>query len=114
MMPVWSWVLIWTILVAGLAGMLVWFAVRLFRKLMRTLSALEDLGDQVAQLNFDVEVPSARLRPAIFRDRRALAAEIERARLTRAYARATRRDLAITRGKLLKHTPYKPEDRPSC
>lgn len=111
-MPVWSWILIWTLLAAGLLGMLVWFAVRLFRKLMGTLGALEDLGDQLAELDLDRELPHRRFHPAVFADRRALAAAIDRARLERAHRRARRRDLAIGRGKLLQHTPYKPEDRP--
>jgi hypothetical protein len=111
-MPVWSWILIWAVLVAGLLGMLAWFAVRLFRKLMGTLGALEDLGDQLTELDLDRELPRARFHPAVFADRRALAAAIDRARLDRAHRRALRRDLSIGRGKLLQHTPYKPEDRP--
>lgn len=113
-MPLWSWIVIWAVLVVGLVAMLVWFAVRLFRKLMSTLGALEDLGDQLAELDLDRELPRARFHPAVFADRRALAAAIDQARLTRLYRRALRRDLAISRGKLLQHSPYKPEDRPSC
>jgi hypothetical protein len=113
-MPVWSWILIWTLLGAGLIGMLAWFAVHLFRKLMVTLGALEDLGDQLAELDLDRELPRTAFRPAIFQNRRALAAAIDQARIERAYRRAHRRDLAISRGKLLQHTPYKPEDRPPC
>ena len=111
-MPVWSWILIWTLLVAGLLAMLAWFAVILFRNLMGTLGALEDLGDQLAELDLERDLPRARFRPAVFADRRALAGAIDQARLARAHRRALRRDLAISRGKLLQHTPYKPEDRP--
>ncbi|TFB99340.1 hypothetical protein E3O42_13945 [Cryobacterium adonitolivorans] len=113
-MPVWSWILIWTLLVAGLIAMLVWFAVHLFRKLMATMGALEDLGDQLAELDLDTGVPGAPFHPAVFQKRRVLAAAIDQARLERAHRRAHRRDLAINRGKLIQHTPYKPEDWPSC
>jgi len=113
-MPVWSWILIWTVLVAGLLGMLAWFAVRLFRKLMGTLTALEELGDQVSELDLDLEPERTPFRAAVFADRHALAAAIDQARIERAHRRALRRDLSISRGKLLQHTPYKPEDRPPC
>jgi hypothetical protein len=114
MMPLWSWILIWALLIAALLGMLTWFAVRLFRKLMVAFGALEDLGDQLAELDLDGELPRSPFRPAIFQNRRALAAAIDQARIERAHHRAHRRDLAISRGKLLQHTPYKPEDRPPC
>jgi hypothetical protein len=110
--PVWAWILIWALLVAGLLGMLTMFAIRLFRKLMGTLGALEDLGDQLAELDVDRELPRARFRPAVFQNRHLLAAAIDQARMERAHRRAHRRDLAISRGKLLQHSPYKPEDRP--
>ena len=113
-MPVWGWILIWTVLVAGLLGMLAWFAVRLFRKLMATLGALEDLGDQVAALDLDTELAPVPFHPAVFQDRRALSAAIAQARLGAVLRRAERRDLSVSRGKLLRHTPYKPEDRPTC
>ncbi|MGO4782291.1 hypothetical protein [Cryobacterium sp. W22_MBD10_FK3] len=113
-MPVWSWILIWTLLAAGLIAMLAWFAVHLFRKLMATFGALEDLGDQLAELDLDADLPRAPFRAAVFQNRRELAAAIDQARIVRAHRRATRRDLSINRGKLLQHTPHKPEDRPSC
>jgi hypothetical protein len=113
-MPVWSWILIWTLLVAGLLTMLAWFAVRLFRKLTATFGALEDLGDQLAELDLDAAVAPAPFHAAVFQNRRDLAAAIDQARIERAYRRALRRDLSISRGKLLQHTPYEPEDRPSC
>lgn len=109
-MPVWSWILIWALLVAGLLGMLAWFAVRLFRKLMATFGALEDLGDQIAELDLDAAAAPTPFHPAVFQKRRDLAAAIEQARIDRVYRRALRRDLSISRGKLLQHTPYKPED----
>jgi len=113
-MPVWSWILIWALLVAGLVAMLAWFAVRLFRKLMTTFGALEDLGDQLAELDLDTALPRTPFSPAVFQKRRDLAAVIDQARIERAHRRAHRRDLRISRGKLIQHTPYKPEDRPSC
>jgi hypothetical protein len=110
--PVWGWIVIWALLVVGMLVMLVLFAIRLFRKLMGTLGALEDLGDQLAELDLDGELPRTPFRPAVFQNRRTLAAAIDSARLERAHRRAKRRDLAIGRGKLLQHSPYKPEDRP--
>ena len=113
-MPVWSWIVIWAVLVAGLLAMLAWFGVRLFRKLMATLGALEDVSDQLAELDLDSAVPARQFHPAVFASRRDLAAAIDQARIQRVYRRARRRDLSISRGKLLQHTPHKPEDRPSC
>ena len=113
-MPWWSWVLIWSVLAAGLVGMLAWFAVRLFRTLMGTLLALEELGDRVAAVDLDSAAQPTPFRAAVFTDRHILAAEIDHARTQRSLARSLRRDLAIGRGKLLQHTPYKPEDRPQC
>ncbi|WEO79189.1 hypothetical protein BJQ94_09220 [Cryobacterium sp. SO2] len=113
-MPLWSWILIWTLLVAGLVGMLAWFAVRLFRKSMRTLAALDELGQQVAELDTGAQLPGTAFRPAVFEDRRALAAAIEQSRVEHSRRRSLRRERSINRGKLLQHTPYKPEDRPPC
>jgi hypothetical protein len=109
-MPVWSWILIWVLLVLGLVGMLAWFAVQLFRKLMATFSALEDLTDQVDRLDLDAVTDSPRFRPAIFQSRRELSAAIQQTRIERTLRRALRRDSSISRGKLLQHSPYKPED----
>jgi hypothetical protein len=104
--PWWSWVIIWVLLVGALLGMLAWFAVRLFRKLMTAADALGDLGDQLAGLDTDVEELSpARFSPAIFANRAELAEDIERRRERRAHRRQERRDLAINRGKLLRHAP---------
>lgn len=114
MIPVWAWILIWTVLALALIGMLAWFAVRLFRKLMGTLGALEDLGDQVAALDLDTMPPRTAFHPAVFQDRRELSLAREQARIERVLRRAQRRDLSVSRGKLLQHTPYKPEDRPPC
>jgi flagellar biosynthesis/type III secretory pathway M-ring protein FliF/YscJ len=104
--PWWSWVIIWVVLVAALLGMLAWFAVRLFRKLMTAADALGDLGDQLAQLDEAVdELAPATFSPAIFADREELALDVERNRDRRAHRRQERRDLAINRGKLLRHAP---------
>jgi hypothetical protein len=113
-MPAWSWLVIWVLLAVGLLTMLVWFAIVLFRKAMAVLAALEELGDQLATLDLDAEVPRRRLHPAIFQNRHELALAIDQTRILRAHRRAARRDLSISRGKLLQHSPYKPEDRPSC
>jgi hypothetical protein len=104
--PWWSWVIIWVILVAALLGMLAWFAVRLFRKLMTAADALGDLGDQLAALDGDIaELAPDTFSPAIFGNRSELAEDVERGRDRRAHRRQERRDLAINRGKLLRHAP---------
>ena len=109
-MPVWAWILIWSVLVVALLGMLAWFAWRLFRKLMRTFAALEDLTAQVATLDLDSAPETMRFRPAIFQHRRELADAVAVARIQRAHRRALRRDQRVRRGKLLQRSPYKPED----
>lgn len=113
-MPWWSWILIWTVLLTGLLVMLAWFAVRLLRKLMVALGALGELGDQISDLDPDREPHRTPFTPAVFQDRRTLKAALEQAGIERAHRLASRRDLALSRGKLLRHTPFKPEDRPPC
>lgn len=102
-MPWWSWLFIWGALGIGLVGMLVFFAVTLFRKLMRAMNALGALGDQVAALDATVSVltPTAP-RPAIFDDKYELAYAIEADRYARTVQRHRRRDALVNRGKLLK------------
>jgi len=104
--PWWSWVIIWTLLVLGLLGMLAWFAVALFRKLMAAMHALGELGDQLAALDVQMgDLGEERFRPAIWSDRAALALEIERTRAARLHRRQERRDARVARGKLIRHAP---------
>lgn len=105
-MPWWSWVIIWSLLVLGLLGMLAWFAVVLFKKLMRTMRALAELGDQLAALDAHVDdLRQERFRPAIWDDRASLALEIERGRAARQRRRQERRDAQVARGKLIRQAP---------
>jgi hypothetical protein len=78
----------------------------LFRKLVTITDALGELGDQLAQLDTDVDtLAPGGFSPAIFADRAELAMDVERSRDQRAHRRQERRDLAINRGKLLRHAP---------
>jgi hypothetical protein len=104
--PWWSWVIIWALLVLGLLGMLAWFAVVLFKKLMVTMRALGELGDQLAALDVRLDgLGEERFRPAIWADRASLALEIERGRAARQRRRQERRDARIARGKLIRQAP---------
>ena len=51
----WAWLVIWAVLVLALVAMLVLLAVRLFRKAVRVLDALGDLGEKVALIQDRVE-----------------------------------------------------------
>lgn len=105
-MPWWSWVIIWTLLVLVLLGMLVWFAVALFTKLMATMRALGELGEQLAALDARLDdLGEERFRPAIWADRAELALEIERGRAARQRSRQERRDARVARGKLIRQAP---------
>ncbi|HZK60129.1 MAG TPA: hypothetical protein VFC59_09750 [Cryobacterium sp.] len=100
-MPWWSWILIWSALLLGLAAMLAWFAYRIFRKLMTAMKALEELGSQVAGLNpGDAEAAPDRFRTAIFRDRHELEQAVAVAQAARDRRRQLRRDRLIARSKL--------------
>lgn len=102
MMPLWSWILIWTVLVLGLLGMLAFFAVTLFKKLMRATDALGTLGAQVSALDTNVsELQAPSLRPAIFENKDVLGYQYEVDRHARAQRRQRRRDALVNRGKLL-------------
>ena len=105
-MPWWSWVLIWSGLVLGLLGMLVWFGFALFQKVMATSRALQELGDRVADVTRGQETPpQARFRPAIFTDPADLHLALELVQRDRALRRQRRRDSLIARGKLLVNRP---------
>ena len=104
-MPWWSWLLIWTGLGLALLGMLAWFGFRLFRKLMRTLRALEDLGGMVDLDPGPVASDAVRFTPAVFRSHQELsdAAQLQRAAAER--RRQLRRDRLVQRSKLMTQTP---------
>ena len=105
-MPWWSWILIWTGLVLALLGMLAWFGVALFRKLMTTMRALEDVATQLSELGLAAEAPAReRFTPAMFRSLPELFEEVELQHAARARRRQLRRDRLIARSKLVKHAP---------
>ena len=111
-MPWWSWVLIWTGLVLVLLGMLAWFAVTLFRKLMALADAVGALGDLVGALDADPAEGTPPRRPAIFADWNELALTVDQQRTARERFRQQRRDRRIARGKLLQHGPIVRPDPP--
>ncbi|GAB3578284.1 hypothetical protein GCM10027406_14210 [Leifsonia lichenia] len=101
-MPWWSWVVIWVVLVLGLLGMLAYFAVQLFRKLMaagREASALIAKTDVLSRRVDDLN--EAAFHPAALADVSVLRAEREQTRADKAVARQLRRDARVRRGKLL-------------
>lgn len=101
-MPWWSWVLIWVVLVLGLLGMLAFFAVHLFRKVVaagREASVLIEKADVLSRRAEDLT--EAAFHPAVFADAGALRAERVQASADRAVARQLRRDARVKRGKLL-------------
>lgn len=112
-MPWWSWVLIWTGLVLMLLGMLAWFGVTLFRKVMVLADAVGALGDLVGGLDPGPVAETKRpLRPAIFEDWNELALTVDLQRTARERRRQERRDRRIVRGKLMQHGPIVRPDPP--
>lgn len=106
-MPWWSWLLIWTVLVLALFGMLAWFGVRLFRKLMTTMRALEEIGTQLGSLDPSAGEPAReRFTPAMFRSLPELFEEVEQQHAARARRRQLRRDRLIARSKLVTYAPF--------
>jgi hypothetical protein len=102
MMPWWSWIVIWVVLVAALLAMLVIMAVRLFRKGVGVLTELERLGEKAELLErAEAAVDEQREQLAIL----AGAAEMRRRReLVRAAAldrKAARHDARIARARSL-------------
>ena len=100
-MPWWSWLVIWTVLVLGLLGMLVFFAWWLFRKVVAA-------GREAAELLEKTEVLSARaeelhetFEPAVLADAAELHAERQERAAARDVARQARRDARVRRGRLL-------------
>jgi hypothetical protein len=111
--PWWSWILIWSALVLGLASMLAWFAYRLFRKLMTAMKALEELGNRVAGLNpGDAQAVPDHFRTAIFQDRHELEEAVAVAQAARDRRRQRRRDRLIARSKLFAQASSIPRTDP--
>jgi len=100
----WAWLLIWSLLTLGFLGVLAWCSIRLFRKALGTLKAMEDLGNQVAAIDLDVAANPPPFTPAIFADSAVLLFNIKQRRSQRAHRRQQRRDASILRGKLMRNT----------
>jgi hypothetical protein len=101
-MPWWSWLLIWTVLVLGLLGMLVFFGWWLFRKVVaagREASALMEKAEVLSRRA--EELQEARFEPAVLADGEELRAERAQRIVERAFARQARRDARVRRGRLL-------------
>ncbi|GAA1444292.1 hypothetical protein [Leifsonia poae] len=109
-MPWWSWIVIWVVLVLALLGMLAFFAVRLFRKLMAAAAEVSALADKAQILSQRAEeLREAPFRAAVFQDAEELREAREQAIAERSVARQARRDARVRRGKLLVNadpTPY--------
>lgn len=102
MMPWWSWLVIWVVLVLALLGMFMYLGYRLFVKGMTTLRALGDLTEKTELLSrrFDDE-PDPPFHPAVLGPTREYAQGWEERRATNATIRHTRREARVRRGKLL-------------
>ncbi|MGO4535279.1 hypothetical protein [Leifsonia sp. 2MCAF36] len=100
-MPWWSWLVIWTVLVLGLLGMLVFFAWWLFRKLMAAGREAAALMDKTEVLSRRADELHERFEPAVLADAGELLAERHGKLAERAMARQARRDARVRRGRLL-------------
>lgn len=103
MMPWWSWLIIWTVLVAGLLGMLVYFAISLFRRFLgiyEEFSVLMEHAEELSATGDALRAPPPRP-PAIFGDRAELELEVERLRHERLIRKQLRRDARIRRAKMI-------------
>jgi hypothetical protein len=105
----WAWLIIWTVLVLGFIGMLVWFGFRLFRKAMAALHAVEELGEKVAKLTENVEEltverPESAIELGYAEVSRRHDLHIRR----RAKLREARREARLARGRLLISPPTIP------
>jgi len=105
-MPWWSWLVIWSALTLGFLALLVWFGVRLYRKCLGVLRALEEVGDQVAALNRDSSPKPEQFRPAVFTDLAVLRHKVEQRDAERSHRGQMRRDGRIVRGKLMRNARY--------
>lgn len=101
----WSWLIIWGTLVIALVVMLVLFAIQLFRKFVRTLETLGELGDKVATaLDIEDHPEMESPRNAILEGYATVAARREREREIRLAIKDERRQERLARGKLLIHS----------
>ena len=103
MMPWWSWLIIWTVLVGGLIGMLVYFAISLFRRFLGVYEEFSLLLERAEELTATSDaLPEPPLTPpAIFGDRAVFEYEVERLRHERLIRKQLRRDARIRRAKML-------------
>lgn len=102
MMPWWSWLVIWVLLVVGLLGMLAFFAFRLFRKAVQVFTDLGDLTEKVELLDAASDEPEpVRFERAILQRRAVVAARRELVRERSSDRRAARREARIDRGRAL-------------
>lgn len=101
-MPWWSWILIWGGLGLALLGMLVFFAIRLFRKAMATAGALEELATKTQLLmERSDEVQHLPMRASVFEPASVPATRVAEGRARRAETRQRRRDSRIRQARLL-------------
>ena len=100
----WSWLIIWTLLIAGLVGMLIYFAISLFRKFLAVYEDFEVLLDRAESLSAasDDLTENSPHSPAIFGDRAELGYEVEWMRRERLIRKQLRREARIRRAKMLR------------
>ena len=106
-MPVWSWVLIWSVLVAALVVVLVVgtrFVIRRSRPVRRELAALTDNLAALQEAIDGLETEPEARRSAFSTDRADLLGRVETDRMSRARRRQARRDARIARGRLITHS----------
>lgn len=104
-MPWWSWIVIWALMGLLLVGTLAGLGIVLFRTVMRTADALDDVGRQLAAVT-DTGRPTATLpsfTPAVFQDRDVLHLATELQASDRRHRKQVRRDGLIAQGKLFSH-----------
>ncbi|CAN5132815.1 hypothetical protein BH09ACT6_BH09ACT6_19380 [soil metagenome] len=107
-MPWFAWVIIWVVLVLGSFGMLIFFAFRLFRKATATLRELEELGDQIARMQDNVDELSVEpSQNAILVGYPAVSRQRDAHNRRRDDQKQLRRLKALERGKLLIRTDYR-------
>ncbi|MEA9983778.1 MULTISPECIES: hypothetical protein [Subtercola] len=104
----WAWVIIWAGLGLCLVGMLAFFAVRLFRKAMRTLGELTDLGEKVANISATVtELELSVSDNAILLGYPVMSRRREVVKRRRDDRKQLRREKTLERGKLLVRTDFR-------
>jgi len=98
----WSWIVIWLVLALALAGTIVFFGWRLFRKGIAVVEELERLTDKIDLLQRNVDELAADAPPnAILDGYSVVANRRDRERDRRATMRQLRRDTRLARGRLI-------------